>query len=29
MSVIITFLYREYCKACLAAMQKHHLGVAR
>jgi hypothetical protein len=26
MSAFLTLIYREYCKACLAEMQKHHLG---
>jgi len=26
MSAIITLLYREYCKACLAEMRKVHRG---
>jgi hypothetical protein len=26
MSAFLTLIYREYCKACLAEMQKHFLG---
>jgi hypothetical protein len=29
MLAIITLLYREYCRACLAGMHRHHLGSAK
>jgi hypothetical protein len=29
MLAIITLLYREYCRACLAGMQRHRLGAAK
>lgn len=29
MLAIITLLYREYCRACLARMRRHHLGTQR
>jgi len=26
MSAFLTFIYREYCRACLVNMQKHRLS---